>query len=181
MQEAAVNRDKRRREQGLPPFHHLDPQEKKLVLEADRAELFKTTQLTQRLRAWPLERYPLSAYPAPCSGVLLLPRHYRSEFGCDQSKFREGDNLNLVTSRYYDERVDASSYSGNNFVTEGAIQPRRHEYLGPSPKVAGYRFTQGQAEIAFWDDHLKTAWIGAHKWDVELEFDSAAEIWFVVE
>jgi len=47
--------------------------------------------------------------------------------------------------------------------------------------VAGYRFTQGQAEIAFWDDHLKTAWIGARKWDVELEFDPVVEIWFVLE
>jgi hypothetical protein len=36
---------------------------------------------------------------------------------------------------------------------------RYYEYLGACPKVAGYRFTQGRAEVAFYDDHLKTAWI----------------------
>ena len=141
-----ADRDKRRGEQALPPFHQLDSKQKVLVLEAERADLLKTTQLTQRLSAWPLERYPLSVYHAPSSGVLLLPRHYRAEFGCDQVsrglfdltskmtnvlqlKFREGDNLNLLTYCYYDERIDTPSYSGNNFVADGGIQPRRSVYF----------------------------------------------------
>lgn len=57
----------------------------------------------------------------------------------------------------------------------------RHEYLGPSPNMAGYRFTQDVAEIAFWDDYMKMMWIGKRQWDVELEFDPEVESWFVVE
>ncbi|KAF8965247.1 hypothetical protein BDZ97DRAFT_797886 [Flammula alnicola] len=184
-QEEIVNwkegRDKQRRKQGLPPFDELDANEKKTALEAQRTELFQSTQLTLRSMAWPLWRYPLSAYPAPRSGTLELPRNYLSPSGCDRLKFREGDNLNSLTYQYYDEVVDPVSYPGNNFVTDSAIQPKRHEYLGPSPKVAGYRFTQGIAEVAFWDDHLKTTWIGKRRWDVELEFDPVVEGWFVVE
>ena len=126
----------------------------------------------------------------PCSTILIMT-------GWLQLKFREGDDLNQLTYHYYDQRVDPSSYYGNNFVTDGGIQARRlvsfhctarpnvlswrnrHEYLGPCPKVAGYRFTNGQAEICFWDDYLKTAWIGARTWDVELEFDPVVETWFV--
>ena len=39
----------------------------------------------------------------------------------------------------------------------------------------------GVVEIKFWDDYLKTMWIGNHQWDVELEFDPVVESWFVVE
>jgi hypothetical protein len=47
--------------------------------------------------------------------------------------------------------------------------------------VVEYRFVQDIAEIAFWDDFLKTTWIGKRQWDVELEFDPVVESWFVVD
>jgi hypothetical protein len=46
--------------------------------------------------------------------------------------------------------------------------------------VAGYRFSEGITEIKFWDDYLKTNH-DQYQWDVELEFDSVVEGWFVVE
>jgi hypothetical protein len=47
--------------------------------------------------------------------------------------------------------------------------------------VASYRFTEHVAEIAFWDNHLNTMWIGNRPWDVELVFDPVVENWFVKE
>jgi hypothetical protein len=79
-----IARDTKRKNQGLPPFDELDANQKKAALETQRAELFKNTQLNLMSMAWPLGRYPLSAYPAPRSGVLELPRHYLSAFGCDR-------------------------------------------------------------------------------------------------
>lgn len=46
-----------------------------------------------------------------------------------QLRFKKGDNLNLLTHRYYDEVVDPASYKGSNFVTEAVIQPKRFSAL----------------------------------------------------
>lgn len=140
-----VSRDKKRIKQGLPPFDKLDANQKQAALEAQRVELFQSTQLALRSTAWSLGNYPLPIHPAPRSGTLELPRHYLSAFGCDrvshlqnthylrftdccQLKFQQGDNLNLLTYRYYDEVVNPQSYSGSNFVTDGSIQPKRSVY-----------------------------------------------------
>lgn len=79
-----IARDKQRKSQGLPPFDELDANAKKAALEKQRAELFKSTELTLKSKAWPLGRYPSSAYLAPRSGFLELPRHHLSAFGCDR-------------------------------------------------------------------------------------------------
>ena len=60
------------------------------------ANLFKSTELTLKSKACPLGRYPLSSYLAPHSGVLELPWHYLSAFGCDWVSWR------LCTSTSYD-------------------------------------------------------------------------------
>ncbi|KAF8911564.1 hypothetical protein CPB84DRAFT_1842061 [Gymnopilus junonius] len=155
-------------------------QEKKAALAAQRAVLLKTTQATLKSTAWSLGRYPLASFIAPCSGTLERPRHLYAATECDHLKFKLGDNLNLLTYQHYDEVVDPKLYPTSNFVTDTAVQPKRHEYLGPSPTVAGYRFIQGRAEIIFWDDYLKTMWIKKGRWDIELEFDSKVESWFVI-
>lgn len=81
-------RDTQRKNQGLPPFDELDANQKKAVLKKQRAELIKSTQTTLKLTAWPVGRYPMSsAYLAPRSGILELPRHYFSSFGCDRVSF----------------------------------------------------------------------------------------------
>lgn len=77
-------RDIQRKTQGLPPFDELDANQKKAALKTQRAELIKSTQIIHRSTAWSLGRYPTSTYYAPCSGVLELPRHYFSAFGCDR-------------------------------------------------------------------------------------------------
>lgn len=138
------SRNKQRRNQVLPLFDELNSDEKKTALKEQRAELFQSTLLTVRSKAWPLGRYPLSAYPAPRSGTLELPRHLSAsdcgrvsrvltlfEYGqCFlQLKFKAGDDLNLLTYRHYDQRADSTFYSGSNFVTDGSIQPKRSAHF----------------------------------------------------
>jgi len=151
--------------------------------EAKRGNLSSIISTTMKLKslAWPLEKYPLTTHFASGPGTLQLPRYYLSEADCDRLKFWKSDNLNSLTYEHYKAIVDLTTYSGSNFVTNDEVQPKRHEYLGPSPKVAGYCFTQKVAEIAFWDDHLNTMWIGNCPWDVELVFDPVVENWFVKE
>ncbi|PPQ85558.1 hypothetical protein CVT25_006728 [Psilocybe cyanescens] len=181
--EYKAERDKKRKNQGLCPFDELSDAEKKAALAAQCAELLKTTLHTMISSAWTVERYPLSVSSAPSSGVLELPRNYLSTSGCDRIKFGEGANLAVLTYQYYDENVDSKSYSGTNYLAaDGAIHPKRHEYLGPSPKIAGFRLSpQGVVETLFWDHHLETRWAGKRPWEVELEFDPVVESWFVTE
>jgi len=57
----------------------------------------------------------------------------------------------------------------------------RHEYMGPSPCVATYRFTRNEAEVEFWEAHLEQTWIGKHLWRIEVEFDEVVQGWFLVD
>jgi hypothetical protein len=77
-------RDKLRQSQGLSPFDTLSAGEKKADLQAQRGEMLKSTQVALKSGAWALNRYPLTAYHALKPGVLELPRHYLSVFGCDK-------------------------------------------------------------------------------------------------
>lgn len=51
---------------------------------------------------------------------------------------------------------------------------RRHEYLGPDPRVAGYRIdVEGDVHIKWWDAFLQDQWMDKQKWafDVRMEDD----------
>lgn len=76
-------RDKQRIDQGLCLFSDLTDAQKKATLVTQRSELLKTTLHTMISTAWAVERYPLSIYTAPSSGVLELPRNYLSTSGSD--------------------------------------------------------------------------------------------------
>lgn len=60
-----------------------------------------------------------------------------------------------------------------------SLDSTRHEYLGPNPRLASYRFTHSEMEIEWWEDYIKDTWIGTKKWEVEAEFDEAVEGWFL--
>lgn len=50
----------------------------------------------------------------------------------------------------------------------------RHEYLGPDPRVAGYRIdVEGDVHIKWWDAFLQDQWMDKQKWafDVRMEDD----------
>ena len=54
---------------------------------------------------------------------------------------------------------------------------RRHEFLGPSPFVAGYQFDAGSktARIEWWDPYIDLKWTGRGIWKVEVYFDETVE------
>ncbi|KAF9567144.1 hypothetical protein CPC08DRAFT_814348 [Agrocybe pediades] len=177
-----ADRDKLRRDKGLCPFDQLNNQEKKATIEAQKADLLQDAEANLRLTAWSLGHQPLHVYAAPYSGFLELPRDHMAASGCDRIKFEPGTNLNAITFNYYNEAVDSRSYCrSQNYVSDGSIHPKRHEYLGPSPKVGGYRFAYGTAQVLFWDDYLDSRWVGKRKWNIELEFDSTVDSWRVLE
>ncbi len=57
--------------------------------------------------------------------------------------------------------------------------PHRHEYLGPAPCVAGFRFDLASktARIEWWDRHLAQMWIGDGTWKIEVYFDEVVGGW----
>lgn len=45
----------------------------------------------------------------------------------------------------------------------------RHEYLGPDPKVAGYRVdVDGEFHIRWWDSFLHILWMDGGKWSFDV-------------
>lgn len=48
----------------------------------------------------------------------------------------------------------------------------RHEYLGPDPRVAGYRFdVDGEVHVKWWDSFLQDLWMDRGKWQFALRDD----------
>lgn len=49
---------------------------------------------------------------------------------------------------------------------------RRHEYLGPDPRVAGYHLdVDGEVHIKWWDGFLQDQWMDRQKWRFEVKVD----------
>ena len=46
----------------------------------------------------------------------------------------------------------------------------RHEYLGPDPRVAGYRFdVDGEVHVKWWDGFLQDLWMDKSKWRFDVK------------
>lgn len=54
-----------------------------------------------------------------------------------------------------------------------------HEYVGPSPRVTGYRFAWDTDDcfIEWWDAYLHEKWVGTQRWDHEMYFDDVVKGW----
>ncbi|ETW81197.1 hypothetical protein HETIRDRAFT_169954 [Heterobasidion irregulare TC 32-1] len=129
--------------------------------------------------AWVIDKPPLERYPAPFSGTLHLPTNLHQSTGhATKLKFSLGDDLNMLIFEFYDAKVP-SDYKGTNFVSVEALSPRRHEYLGPAPKVVGFQFFEatGEAHIEWWDAYLKEKWVDAGFWRNEVYFDEDVHGW----
>jgi len=119
--------------------------------------------------------------PGPTKRTLSLPRAYRAKgrtdngpgVGSEHIDIWPGDDLNKVVWKWYSERVgedEAVIYSGlQNYVGRGIIA-RRHEYLGPSPHVAGFSFfAAAEVRVQWWDSFLQDRWIQRDAWSVDME------------
>jgi len=86
--------------------------------------------------------------------------------------------LNQIVSAFYSEKVDAD-YLGVNYVTRDGICARRHEFLGPAPYVAGFRFSAKaqKARVEWWDATTRVKWIGKEVWTNEVYFDETVGGW----
>ena len=55
---------------------------------------------------------------------------------------------------------------------------RRHEFLGPDPRVAGYEIEAGgNVYIRWWDEFLSDQWSGTQKWKLDVVWDEDDKKW----
>lgn len=71
-------RDDVRTKEGLPAMAALTVDAKADALKLEKKTLVEAEFSILTSNAWPLDKYPNNAYPAPFSGYLLLPRGYRT-------------------------------------------------------------------------------------------------------
>ncbi|EIN09169.1 hypothetical protein PUNSTDRAFT_52529 [Punctularia strigosozonata HHB-11173 SS5] len=140
--------------------------------EKDRKEALKTLLSLKRAIAWPVNRWPLERKIADSKTRIHLPRTYLARNGVDTKLVREGTDLNVLVHQHYMEQVDLKTLDHGwvNFVTDEGVTARRHEYLGPDPRVAGYFFDiDGEVHIRWWDAFLQDQWMDGKKWDLDVK------------
>lgn len=133
--------------------------------------------------AWAITKFPMTKFimPGSTKRTLSLPRAYRAKAKADKGPGVDsehivvwpGEDLNKVVWKWYNERVgddEEEVYAGRqNYVGRGIIA-RRHEYLGPSPHVAGYSFFDAnEVRIQWWDTFLQDRWVQKDAWKVDME------------
>ncbi|KZT66568.1 hypothetical protein DAEQUDRAFT_767916 [Daedalea quercina L-15889] len=149
--------------------------------EKARKDALKTIAAVRRVSAWQIHRWPLEKRVVHERTRVHLPRTYLGKEGIDVRVVRPGQDLNQFIHRYYSEELGKEAGKENeegqgwvNFVTPDGVLKRRHEYLGPDPRVAGYRIdVEGDVHIKWWDAFLQDQWMDKHKWvfDVRIEED----------
>ncbi|KAH9918671.1 uncharacterized protein B0H18DRAFT_1030335 [Fomitopsis serialis] len=163
----------------LPPSK---PAHKRPVAsEKARKDALKTITAIRRVSAWQIHRWPLEKRIVDERTRVHLPRTYLGKDGIDVRVVRAGQDLNQFVHRYYSEELGKEAGKENeegknwvNFVTPDSVLKRRHEYLGPDPRVAGYRCdVAGDMHIKWWDAFLQDQWMNKQKWtfDVRMEED----------
>ncbi|CCM06806.1 uncharacterized protein FIBRA_09107 [Fibroporia radiculosa] len=134
--------------------------------EKGRKDALKAITAHRRVSAWQIHRWPLEKRILSERVRVHLPRTYLAQEGEDVRVLRAGQDLNQFVFRHYSEEVtEEQKKERTNFVTPDGIVARRHEYLGPDPRVAGYRVdNDGDIYIKWWDGFLQDQWIGKQKW-----------------
>ncbi|KAI9067815.1 hypothetical protein FKP32DRAFT_1672782 [Trametes sanguinea] len=161
----------------------------------------------RRVTAWAIARWPLEKRVVHERVRVHLPRTYRARHGVDVRTVWPGTDLNQFVHRHYDEGIgggkepakdDSRRKDGKdgkkesereravreeweNFVAAEAIQAKRHEYLGPDPRVAGYWIdADGDYHIKWYDAFLKDQWVDNRKWSFDVRLNARGE-WVEVD
>ncbi|KAF9802233.1 hypothetical protein IEO21_09921 [Rhodonia placenta] len=152
----------------LPPGPKSKPANEKA-----RKDALKSITATRRASAWQIHRWPLDKRVLLSRTRVHLPRTYLGRDGEDVRVVREGQDLNQFVHRHYFEELDEARKSEwINFVTPDGVVSRRHEYLGPDPRVAGYHLdVDGEVHIKWWDGFLQDQWMDRQKWRFEVKVD----------
>jgi len=92
------------------------------------------------------------------------------------------EDVNRVVHAWYMEYVERERVGmWTNYVHEDGTIARRHEYLGPDPRVAGYFFdVDGEIHVRWWDGFLKNQWMDDQKWTLDV-VQNAKDEWVVKE
>ncbi|KAH6897962.1 hypothetical protein BKA70DRAFT_1198620 [Coprinopsis sp. MPI-PUGE-AT-0042] len=181
-QEWITRRDNSRSRHGLPALDDLrrdDPKGYKMALQKEKSCLLdRLGKLTKDTWSWSVENHPPAEWPAPFSGTLLLPNDHLAKNGFSKVRFETGDNLNYIVHNFYQEKVP-NDYPGLNFVARPGICNKRHEYLGPSPRVAGYQLDKitKTGQVEWYDGSLKQMWVGNGRWTIGAYFDETVQGW----
>ncbi|KAG6829503.1 hypothetical protein H0H87_011236 [Tephrocybe sp. NHM501043] len=161
----------------------LLPEDSPQAQKEKKGALQTITDLRRAL-AWELARWPLAKNVHWDRGRIHLPRSYLSRDGEDTRIVHPGTDLNHFVHQYYLEEIDAKVNDWINYVHMDKVVAKRfvpsynsllsvlivyrHEYLGPSPRVAGYFVdVDGDIYIKWWDSFLSDQWMGTQKWKVE--------------
>lgn len=145
------------------------------LAEQDRKSAVDSLTKIRRASAWQVHRWPLEKRIAEEKTRIHLPRSYLATDGEDVRVVWPGEDLNQVVYEHYSGSVDPKD--GNhkvNYVAPDGVSPRRHEYLGPDPRVAGYFFDfDEEIHIRWWDAYLQDQWMDRQKWKMEVELDES--------
>ncbi|GBE87756.1 hypothetical protein SCP_1104330 [Sparassis crispa] len=170
------------------------PQPKPGSGEKERQDALKQLRDYRRAAAWPVHRWPLEKCAALERTRIHLPRTYRARGGLEVRAVHSGADLNVLVHRFYLEEVRGGEKGrrdgdkerdvisrldgvqlcerGPNYVTADDVVPRRHEYLGPDPRVVGYFFDgAGEVHVRFWDAFLRDQWMDTQTWQFDVRMD----------
>ncbi|KAJ3717859.1 hypothetical protein C8R42DRAFT_676842 [Lentinula raphanica] len=177
-----AKRDERRARSGLPSFSSLDPVERADQNENEKSLLKDEMWNKLTLQASPLEKYPLHQAIAPCDGFLLCPQIFRppgtirSTLPTASIPFRKGQDLYAKAYYHYSQPPsDQEKRDFANYVSSDGISPRRHEYIGPAPRLSGFYLQGNEAHILFYDSSLNLAWSASGTWSLRTEIDDTVD------
>ncbi|OJT12367.1 hypothetical protein TRAPUB_11069 [Trametes pubescens] len=160
-----------------------------------RADALKEISGVRRVTAWSIHRWPLEKRVVQERTRVHLPRTYRARHGVDvRTVFPEADLNQFVHGHYMEvmgaEREGAGARKAGakgresekekrareewpNYVAGEAVLAKRHEFLGPDPRVSGYKLdANGDYHIKWYDAFLKDHWVDDQKWDFDVRLDA---------
>ncbi|RPD79250.1 hypothetical protein L226DRAFT_480067 [Lentinus tigrinus ALCF2SS1-7] len=166
------------KETALPPAPKLSAKEQK-ELEQARNGALKTIAEHRRAIAWPIGKWPVEKRVVYTRTRVHLPRTYLARHGSDVRAVWPGTDLNQFIHRHYCEEEkdpadgkDKDKAPWPNYVAAEGILGRRHEFLGPDPRVVGYFMdADGDYHIRWYDTFLQDQWMDNHKWKYDVRQD----------
>ncbi|KAI0067400.1 hypothetical protein BV25DRAFT_1819728 [Artomyces pyxidatus] len=130
-----------------------------------RKDAVKALTSLRRAAACQLHRWPSEKHICTTRTKIHLPRAYLGKEGEDVRAVHPGTDLNQFVFRHYDQLLSEVKEHWVNFVTVDNVSVRRHEFLGPDPRVAGFFFdVDGEIHVRWWDGFLKDQWMDRQKW-----------------
>ncbi|KAI0365965.1 hypothetical protein BV20DRAFT_953241 [Pilatotrama ljubarskyi] len=167
----------------LPPPASAPPPPQKPAPDAkQRDAALKEISDYRRVTAWPIHRWPLEKRIVQTRTRVHLPRTYRARHGSDVRTVYPGTDVNQFVHRHYSECKERwKREEWPNYVAGEAILAKRHEYLGPDPRVAGYVVdADGEYHIKWYDAFLKDQWVDNQKWSFDVRLDASGN-WVEVD